>query len=156
QGLVAPAAIPQAVIARLQRELIAIPKLPDLRDKLAAQEKFPGGSTAQEVAPLLARELVQSAEGAREGHRQITQRGPGPSPPARRKKRAWRRGGGGRQAQSTRPAAGGTAIGLGMPVSRAWSRKVQRQSVRRKYQSARSIAGICNMILRADCGISML
>src|SRR5262249_59490838 len=53
QGLVAPAAIPQAVIARLAPRPIAIAKLPDFRDKLAAQEMFPVGSTAQEFAELI-------------------------------------------------------------------------------------------------------
>jgi len=71
QGLVAPAATPKPVIARLERELIEIAKLPDFRDKLAAQEMFPVGSTAQEFADLIARELVQWADVARKGNIQI-------------------------------------------------------------------------------------
>src|SRR5262245_32524069 len=71
QGLVAPAATPKPVIARLERELIAIAKLPDFRDKLAAQEMFPVGSTAQEFADLIARELVQWADVAKQGNIKI-------------------------------------------------------------------------------------
>src|SRR5262249_61033774 len=71
QGLVAPAATPKPVIARLERELIAIAKLPDFRDKLAAQEMFPVGSTAQEFGGLIARELVQSADVAEQGNIKI-------------------------------------------------------------------------------------
>src|SRR5215467_8193570 len=71
QGLVAPAATPKPVIARLERELIAIAKLPDFRDKLAAQEMFPVGSTAQEFADLIAREMVQWADVAKQGNIKI-------------------------------------------------------------------------------------
>jgi tripartite-type tricarboxylate transporter receptor subunit TctC len=71
QGLVAPAATPQAIIRRLEREAIEIARLPDFRDKLAAHEMFPVGSTAQEFAALIARELKQWADVAKQGNIKI-------------------------------------------------------------------------------------
>lgn len=71
QGLVAPAATPQAIIKRLEREAIEIAKLPDFRDKLSAHEMFPVGSTAEEFAALIARELKQWADVAKQGNIKI-------------------------------------------------------------------------------------
>jgi tripartite-type tricarboxylate transporter receptor subunit TctC len=71
QGLVAPAGTPQPIIQRLESELIAIAKLPDFREKLAAQEMFPVGSTTQEFIALIDRELVQWADVAKRGNIKI-------------------------------------------------------------------------------------
>ena len=62
QGLVAPAATPRPIIKTLERELIAIAKLPHIREKLAAHEMFPVGSTAEDYAAVIARELKQWKE----------------------------------------------------------------------------------------------
>jgi len=48
QGLVAPAGTPQPIIKKLESELIAIVKLPDVREKMISHEVFPVGSTAEE------------------------------------------------------------------------------------------------------------
>jgi tripartite-type tricarboxylate transporter receptor subunit TctC len=71
QGLVAPAATPQPIIRRLEREAIEIARLGDFRDKLSAHEMFPVGSTAEEFAALIDRELKQWAEVAKRGNIKI-------------------------------------------------------------------------------------
>jgi tripartite-type tricarboxylate transporter receptor subunit TctC len=59
QGLVAPAATPKPIIKKLEDELIAIVKLPDIREKMIAHEQFPVGGTAEQYAAVIARELKQ-------------------------------------------------------------------------------------------------
>jgi tripartite-type tricarboxylate transporter receptor subunit TctC len=59
QGLVAPALTPKPIIQKLEAELIAIAKLPDIRDKMASHQVFPVGGTAAEYAAVIARELKQ-------------------------------------------------------------------------------------------------
>jgi tripartite-type tricarboxylate transporter receptor subunit TctC len=71
QGLVAPAATPKPIIRKLEGELIEISKLPDVREKMIAHEVFPVGSTAEEYAALIARELKQWAEVAKAGNIRI-------------------------------------------------------------------------------------
>ncbi len=71
QGLVAPAATAQPIIKRLEREAIEIARLPDFRDKLGAHEMFPVGSTSDEFAALIARELKQWADVAKQGNIKI-------------------------------------------------------------------------------------
>jgi len=71
QGLVAPAATPKPIIKKLESELIEIVKLPDVREKMVAHEVFPVGSTTEEYAALIARELKQWAEVAKAGNIRI-------------------------------------------------------------------------------------
>jgi tripartite-type tricarboxylate transporter receptor subunit TctC len=71
QGLVAPAATPKPIIRKLEGELIEISKLPDVREKMIAHEVFPVGSTAEQYAALIARELKQWAEVAKAGNIRI-------------------------------------------------------------------------------------
>jgi tripartite-type tricarboxylate transporter receptor subunit TctC len=71
QGLVAPAATPKPIIKKLEGELIEIVKLPDVREKMIAHEVFPVGSTTEEYAALIARELKQWAEVAKAGNIRI-------------------------------------------------------------------------------------
>ena len=58
-GLIAPAKTPDAIITRLQREVAEILKLPDIRDKLAAQLMEPVGSTPAEFKAKIAAEIVR-------------------------------------------------------------------------------------------------
>jgi tripartite-type tricarboxylate transporter receptor subunit TctC len=71
QGLVAPAGTPAPVIKRLQDEIIAIAQLPDIREKLATHEMFPVGSTAEQYAAVIAKELKQWADVAKAGNIKI-------------------------------------------------------------------------------------
>jgi len=71
QGLVAPAATPKPIIKKLEGELIEIAKLPDVREKMLAHEVFPVGSTAEDYAALIARELKQWADVAKAGNIRI-------------------------------------------------------------------------------------
>ncbi len=67
----APAATPPAIIKKLEDELIAIVKLPDVLEKMIAHEVFPVGSTTEEYAAMIARELKQWAEVAKAGNIRI-------------------------------------------------------------------------------------
>jgi len=58
-GLFAPAGTPGAAIRRLQDEMIRIAKLPDTRERLLALAAEPVGSTAEELAQTVARELAK-------------------------------------------------------------------------------------------------
>ena len=71
QGLVAPAATPKPVIKKLESELMAIVKLYDIREKMISHEVFPVGSTAEEYAAVIARELKQWKEIATAGNIKI-------------------------------------------------------------------------------------
>ena len=70
-GLLAPAKTPPAIVKRLQDEIIAIVKLPDVVEKLAAHQTYPAGNTAEEFAKIIARELVQWGEVAKKGNIKI-------------------------------------------------------------------------------------
>ena len=70
QGLVAPAGTPAPVIARLQQEIAASLKTPDLRSKLTAQALNPVGSSPEDFARYIRDEIekwtrVVKASGAR-------------------------------------------------------------------------------------------
>jgi len=71
QGLVAPAGTPAPVIKRLEAELMAIVRLPDVQEKLRSQEVIPIGGTAEDYARLIDKELVQWAEVAKAGNIRI-------------------------------------------------------------------------------------
>jgi tripartite-type tricarboxylate transporter receptor subunit TctC len=70
-GLLAPAKTPPAIIKKLQDEIIAIVKLPDVIEKLASHQTYPAGDTAEEFARIIARELAQWAEVAKKGNIKI-------------------------------------------------------------------------------------
>lgn len=56
-GLFAPAATPPAIINKLNREIARILKLPDIRERLAAQGAEPVGNTPQEFAVMIRAEI---------------------------------------------------------------------------------------------------
>jgi tripartite-type tricarboxylate transporter receptor subunit TctC len=66
-GLLAPAKTPAAVVRRLQDEIRAIVKMPDVVEKFASHHVYPAGSTSEEFSVLIARELVQWADVAKKG-----------------------------------------------------------------------------------------
>jgi len=61
-GLLAPARTPPAIVRKLQDEVIAIVKLPDVVEKLRAHQTYPAGDNAEEFAKIIARELAQWRE----------------------------------------------------------------------------------------------
>jgi len=56
-GVVVPAATPKDVIARLNREIVKLMALPDVRDKFAQQSVDPASSTPEEFAQLIRDEV---------------------------------------------------------------------------------------------------
>lgn len=62
QGLLAPAKTPQAIITLLHREIHNALQQPDVREKLAAAGCDPVGSTPQEFAQKIRRELEQNGK----------------------------------------------------------------------------------------------
>ncbi len=58
-GLVAPAATPKDVIGRLNREVVRIMALPDMREKFAQQGVDPASSTPEEFALLIRDEYAR-------------------------------------------------------------------------------------------------
>jgi tripartite-type tricarboxylate transporter receptor subunit TctC len=70
-GLLAPAKTPPAIVKRLQDEVMAIVKLPDVIEKLAAHQTYPAGNTSEEFARIIARELAQWADVAKQGNIKI-------------------------------------------------------------------------------------
>ena len=70
-GLVAPAGTPPAIVKRLQDEVMAIVKLPDVREKLVSHQVYPVGNTSEEFARTIARELAQWADVAKKGNIKI-------------------------------------------------------------------------------------
>ena len=70
-GLLAPAKTPPAIVKRLQDEVMAIVKLPDVVEKFASHQVYPAGTTSEEFASVIARELAQWAEVAKKGNIKI-------------------------------------------------------------------------------------
>jgi tripartite-type tricarboxylate transporter receptor subunit TctC len=70
-GLLAPAKTPPAIVKRLQDEIMAIVKLPDVVEKLASHQTYPAGNTSEEFAKIIAREIAQWAEVAKRGNIKI-------------------------------------------------------------------------------------
>lgn len=62
QGLMAPAGTPRSVIDRLNSEMVAALRSPEIKAKLAAQGAEPLGSTPDEYAAYLKEELARWAE----------------------------------------------------------------------------------------------
>ncbi len=71
QGLVAATGTPAPIIRTLQDEVMAITKLDDIRPRMATHEVIPVGSTTEEFARLIARELAQWADVVRKGNIKI-------------------------------------------------------------------------------------
>jgi tripartite-type tricarboxylate transporter receptor subunit TctC len=61
-GFLGPANMPRAEVDRIQSACVAILSQQDVREKLIATGNVPAGSTSQEFANKLARELKQNAE----------------------------------------------------------------------------------------------
>jgi tripartite-type tricarboxylate transporter receptor subunit TctC len=70
-GLLAPAKTPPAIVKRLQDQIIAIVKLPEVVEKLRAHQTYPAGNTSEEFAKIIARELAQWREVAAKGNIKI-------------------------------------------------------------------------------------
>jgi tripartite-type tricarboxylate transporter receptor subunit TctC len=65
-GVVLPAGAPPAIIARLNREIVAILHQPDVVERLSAQGAEPVGSTPEEFAAYIRSETVKWAKVVRE------------------------------------------------------------------------------------------
>jgi len=65
-GVVLPAGAPGAIVARLNREIVAILHLPDVVERLSAQGAEPVGSTPEEFAAYIRSETVKWAKVVRE------------------------------------------------------------------------------------------
>jgi tripartite-type tricarboxylate transporter receptor subunit TctC len=61
-GFLGPANMPRAIVDRIQRACVAILNEKDVRERLIATGNVPVGSTAQEFADKLARELEQNGK----------------------------------------------------------------------------------------------
>ena len=61
-GVLGPARLPADIVARLNREINAILRTPDVRDKLAAQGADVAGSTPEEFAAILRRDIQKWAK----------------------------------------------------------------------------------------------
>lgn len=59
QGVMAPAGVPKAVIGKLNAELVRIVKLPDVREKMAAQGADPMTNTPEEFGAWFKSEIAQ-------------------------------------------------------------------------------------------------
>lgn len=60
-GLVAPAATPREVIAHLHREIVSVLRMPDVKEKLAAQGTDPVGSSPEEFGAFMTAETAKWA-----------------------------------------------------------------------------------------------
>jgi tripartite-type tricarboxylate transporter receptor subunit TctC len=67
-GFVAPTGTPPAVVKRLQDEVIAIMKLDDIRNRMSSHDVTPVGSTSEEFARIIARDLARWSEVAKAGN----------------------------------------------------------------------------------------
>ena len=72
-GLVAPAGTPPAVVKTLQDNVMAVMQMPDVRSALEAINVVPVGSTADEFAARVARELPMWSDVARSAHIRVEQ-----------------------------------------------------------------------------------
>jgi tripartite-type tricarboxylate transporter receptor subunit TctC len=65
-GLLMPARTPREIIVRLNRELAKILRLPDVRERLAAQGAEPVGTTPEEYAASIKADLARWAKPVRD------------------------------------------------------------------------------------------
>jgi tripartite-type tricarboxylate transporter receptor subunit TctC len=70
-GLLAPAKTPTAIVKKLEDEIRAIVRMPDVIEKLAAHQTYPAGDTSEEFARIIAHELAQWGEVAKKGNIKI-------------------------------------------------------------------------------------
>jgi tripartite-type tricarboxylate transporter receptor subunit TctC len=70
-GLLTTAKTPPAIVQRLQDDVRAIVKLPDVVEKFASHQLYPAGSTSAEFAATIERELVQWGDVAKRGNIKI-------------------------------------------------------------------------------------
>jgi tripartite-type tricarboxylate transporter receptor subunit TctC len=61
-GVLAPAGTPRDIIGKLNTELVKIARLPDMKDKLTGEGGDVVGSSPEEFAAFIKRELVSSAK----------------------------------------------------------------------------------------------
>jgi len=61
-GVIGPAGMPQAVVARLNREINAILKVPETREQLSSQGADPRTMTPEEFAAAMANDLKKWAK----------------------------------------------------------------------------------------------
>lgn len=60
-GLFAPAATPSAILSQLERELMAVVRLPDVHERLRAMAVEPNGGSARDLAQRIAAEIPRWA-----------------------------------------------------------------------------------------------
>ena len=60
-GVFAPAGTPAAIVKRLEKEMIEIINLPEVRDRLKQLQVDPSGNTSEEFKRLIAAELIRWA-----------------------------------------------------------------------------------------------
>ena len=60
-GLIGPGGLPKPLIAAINKDVAAIVKLPDVRDKLAAQLMAPVGNSPEEFRAVIDREVERWA-----------------------------------------------------------------------------------------------
>ena len=68
QGILVPAGTPKAIIDRLQREIVKVMALPDIRERMAALGFEPVASTPDEFAARIATEIPKWAKVIRDAH----------------------------------------------------------------------------------------
>jgi tripartite-type tricarboxylate transporter receptor subunit TctC len=61
-GIIAPAGVPRAVIARLNREIVAVLAMPEFREQLMAAGADPAPNTPDEFAALIKAEIAKWAK----------------------------------------------------------------------------------------------
>jgi tripartite-type tricarboxylate transporter receptor subunit TctC len=67
-GVFAPAATPGGIVAKLEKELIEIIRLPDVQERLKGLAVDPAGSTSEEFTRMIAAELPRWADIAKAGN----------------------------------------------------------------------------------------
>lgn len=65
-GLFAPARTPSAIVARLNADVLAILKTREMHERMAAQGAEPKGSSPEELAAIVKREVAKWAKVIRE------------------------------------------------------------------------------------------
>jgi tripartite-type tricarboxylate transporter receptor subunit TctC len=65
-SFMAPAGVPQTIIEKLHREIVAIMALPDVRERLLAQAAEPVGNRPDEYAAFIQSEIVKWARAVKE------------------------------------------------------------------------------------------
>ena len=66
QGIIAPAATPRAIVARINADTLAVLNMPEVRDKIIAQGNQVGGGTPEEFGALIRSETTKWGKVVRE------------------------------------------------------------------------------------------